>query len=507
MATGDGRRPDATVAVAAAVTSVLTAPWWQVDDAGIRSAVVELDRQAARLDAARARLLAEADERGVGGASGAPSTSDWLAATTGERPERARARLVLSRALQGVMAPTGAALAAGTLTWDHAEVVRRNLSRLPADVDSATRDEAQAFLVEHACERSDAGGTCTPGLDPRRLARLGDALRHRLDPDAGERLARDEDAAVSLRTLTCVETDDGTWVLHGCLDPVLGATLRTALDARNAPRPAGPEGRIDTRPRRQRDADALATVLDEWAADGLMPQEHRDTEGGGAGTTGDTGRTGDTGIREDDRSSERTRLPGRDRDLSLPKAARRGPGLASRPTLVVTASAETLTVAPGTPGVDPARCRGLVLSAATAQVLACDARVVPVLLAPDGTPLDVGRARYTFPAAVRAAVLVRDDHACSRCHRRDLPLQVHHLQAFSRGGPTSERNGTAVCPPCHRVVHRHGWRGEVLGDQVVWHPPDRTPAHLPPPPWRPALAALVERWLDRTVRAPGRRSA
>jgi hypothetical protein len=159
---------------------------------------------------------------------------------------------------------------------------------------------------------------------------------------------------------------------------------------------------------------------------------------------------------------------------------------------------QTLTAAPGTPGVEPATTYGgLTLSAATAQVLACDAAVTPVLLTPDGTPLDAGRTRYTFPDRIRAAVLTRDGHACSRCRRADLPLHLHHLHPWTAGGPTSERNGTAVCPPCHRTIHRHGWTGELTGTTITWHPPDRTPPHLPPGAWAPALRELVNRWLTR----------
>lgn len=108
-------------------------------------------------------------------------------------------------------------------------------------------------------------------------------------------------------------------------------------------------------------------------------------------------------------------------------------------------------------------------------------RIVPVLLAPDGTPLDLGRTRYTFPDRIRAAILARDT-VCTKCGRAGGWLQIHHLDTYSSGGATSERNGVAVCPPCHRRIHRHDWRGELHGTSVVWHPPDRGPAHPPPPP-------------------------
>ncbi len=439
---GARRQDDVSVALSAAIDAAQAAPWWRSSDADVRAAVVSLDQQAARLDAARARLLAEADGRDVGSASGAATTAAWLAGVTGSRPEQAARRVTVSVALQGALAATGAALAAGAITFDHAVVVHDTVRRLGDAVDPTTADEVEACLLRSAADH-DEDGARVPGLDPRRLARLGRAVRHRLDPDAGERLARAEDAAEALRCLTCVETDDGMWWLRGVLDGKAGAELRSALDARNAPRPAGEDGSTDLRPRSRRDADALVTIVDEWRA-------------------------------------------------SAPS------GAAARPALVVTATAETLAAAPGTAGVEPATTTGgLVLSAATAQVLGCDAAVTPALLAPDGAPLDVGRTRYTFPDRVRAAVLLRDGHACTRCGRADLPLQLHHLRTWAAGGPTSECNGTAVCPPCHRSVHRQGWTGELAGTRVIWHPPGRSPPHLPPGAWRPALTELVSRWLSR----------
>lgn len=98
--TGEGQAvaPGAALAeVTAAVDAALAAAWWQLGEAGVRDAVVELERQAARFDAARLRLLAEAETRDVGAASGALDTAAWLTHATGCHPRTAPGRIRLDR--------------------------------------------------------------------------------------------------------------------------------------------------------------------------------------------------------------------------------------------------------------------------------------------------------------------------------------------------------------------------------------------------------------------------
>ena len=68
--------PGDVIALTDAVSGVLVAGWWRASDAEVRGAVVELERKASRLEAARLRLLAEADARRVGQVVGAASTAD-----------------------------------------------------------------------------------------------------------------------------------------------------------------------------------------------------------------------------------------------------------------------------------------------------------------------------------------------------------------------------------------------------------------------------------------------
>lgn len=433
--------PGASARLRAVVDDLLVEPWWQRTGAGLREDAAELERQVARLDAARLRLLAEADARRVGTAAGAPSTAAWLSAEARLRPQRAAERVALAGALAGPLAVTGAALAAGDLSLDHAGVVCRTVTAIGTGVDAATLQEAEAFLVEHAAH-----------LDPRELAVVGRQLQVRLQRDAQERLAREEDAAVTRRELRLTQDDQGVWHLSGTLDAVSGATVAAALDDLSAPLPAV-DGVRDRRGATQRRGEALVQLADEHLA-----------TGGGAAS--------------------------------------------SRPRLVVTVPVETV-LEPGAPGAAPGTLTGgHPASVAALEELSCDAEVVPVLLDPRGVPLDVGRTVYAFPERIRRAILLRDGGCSYRgCRRPASWCRIHHLVAWSDGGSTSERNGTALCGFHHRLVHRRGWRGESpasgrcpqVGAQVVWHPPDRDAPEVPPPPWLPAMQRLVERWRLRAA--------
>ena len=70
--------------------------------------------------------------------------------------------------------------------------------------------------------------------------------------------------------------------------------------------------------------------------------------------------------------------------------------------------------------------------------LACDCRVIPVVLGGDGQPLDVGRAMRTVPAHLRRAVVVRDGGcAFPGCGREPGWCEVHHILTIFWNGNTA----------------------------------------------------------------------
>ena len=127
-------------------------------------------------------------------------------------------------------------------------MITRTIKALAAQrepVDDVTRAEAQALLVQTAAR-----------VDPAQLGRAGMRVRYRLDPDAPERLARDEDAQERAREAYLVQEANGMWLLGGYLPPVAGAALHAVLDPLAQPQPAA-DGTPDGRTGRQRTADAL----------------------------------------------------------------------------------------------------------------------------------------------------------------------------------------------------------------------------------------------------------
>ncbi|BDZ46838.1 HNH endonuclease signature motif containing protein [Naasia aerilata] len=114
------------------------------------------------------------------------------------------------------------------------------------------------------------------------------------------------------------------------------------------------------------------------------------------------------------------------------------------------------------------------ISAATARRLACDAKIIPVVLGGESEPLDLGRARRLFSQAQRLAMAVRDGGcvwwACleppSRC-------EAAHLTGWARGGRTDLAAGALLCPYHHRRFDNDGWELRVIHGA----------RHLIPPPW------------------------
>ncbi|MCA1842934.1 MAG: HNH endonuclease, partial [Actinobacteria bacterium] len=109
---------------------------------------------------------------------------------------------------------------------------------------------------------------------------------------------------------------------------------------------------------------------------------------------------------------------------------------------------------------------GVALPPETARRLACDAIVVAMVEAADGTPLDVGRKRRTPPAALRRALRRRD--RCCRfpgCGSRRF-LHAHHIVHWINGGKTMLVNLILLCSRHHRLIHEGGYRIETPGDHV-----------------------------------------
>lgn len=116
---------------------------------------------------------------------------------------------------------------------------------------------------------------------------------------------------------------------------------------------------------------------------------------------------------------------------------------------------------------------GVLLAPETTRRLACDARVVPVVLDGASEVADLGRARRLFTGGQTRRLWLRDRHCTYRgC---DLPAQwtdAHHLVHWADGGATDLRNAALLCERHHTVVHQRRLAGEVVadgqGERVEW---------------------------------------
>jgi hypothetical protein len=241
-------------------------------------------------------------------------------------------------------------------------------------------------------------------------------LQEELDPAGTQQ--RDEDAAAraeeraqARRRLDLSRLDGSNLVhLNGYLDTVTAAPLLTALDALCAPRNditlGSTGGAADLRTATQRRHDALCEIGNRAQATGKLPNHGGD-----------------------------------------------------RPQAVVTVGYQTLVdglhglglLDDGTP-LTPTACR----------LMACDARILPVVMDGESQPLDLGRAQRLFTGALRRALNLRD-RGCAFPHcDRGIPwTEAHHCTPWYHGGRTELANGVLVCATHHRLLHHSEWRVEI----------------------------------------------
>jgi len=164
------------------------------------------------------------------------------------------------------------------------------------------------------------------------------------------------------------------------LDPVGGAALKTAIDSLSKR-----HAEDDERTPRQRRADALTEIVLHAMDEGKLPKRN--------------------GV---------------------------------RPHITVTTTLEGLKGELGAPASQLEH--GMPISSKTVERLACDGCLSRVLMA-DSVVIDVGHATRSVSPSQRRALRVRDKH-CSfpGCDRPVSWTSPHHVEFWSRGGPTNMSN-------------------------------------------------------------------
>ena len=252
-----------------------------------------------------------------------------------------------------------------------------------------------------------------------------------------------EAARAERRGLSVWLTDDGSYEVRGRLNPEVGALLLKALEVAEhrlyrAERNAGTEYKATPVQRR---ADALGLWLEERVEPQVQLVVHSFK-----------------GEEHQKREEQEERREEQELEVSAPLVTEEGCGV----------------------------------SAETSSRLACDAEVVPIAHAADGSVLDVGRRRRTVGWRLRKALEARDG-GCRfpGCDSR-ARTHAHHITPWAEGGETAMNNLVLLCPFHHRAVHEGGWRVEMDEWGVPrFLKPQRVP--LPVVPASPDIGGLVPR--------------
>jgi hypothetical protein len=230
-----------------------------------------------------------------------------------------------------------------------------------------------------------------------------------IDPDGAL-----DDAAGQARIFRMAVSAEGRVHLSGHLDPVGGETLHAALEAlMNGDRPAG-----DLRTHAQRQGDALVELARRALSTDTLPTVRGQ------------------------RAQIRVVI-----DWFALCAERGAPGVAG---------GDLPFAGPITPE--------------TARRLACDAGVLAIFTDPAGLPLDVGTEQRCATAAIRRALELRDGHCVfTGCTAPAAWCDIHHVQHWAHGGPTSCENGALLCERHHTAVHEGGFTIARDPGTATWH--------------------------------------
>ena len=411
------------------------------------------------------------------GWEGFRSCAHWLNWRTGLDLGAAREKLRVAAAL-AELNHLSAAMAGGRLSYS----VVRALTRVASP-------DNEARLVAVAC--------CATGAQVERLVRAWRQADREAQPDAEQvRLAR--------RALSTRVDDDGMVVLRARLTPEVGAVVLRALEAALEQVPPAAEG--DAASSAQRRADALGLVAESALAGGLDPGSPGDRFQVTVHVEAETLGCREAASAAADTSAETRAI---DPPTSEPAAPATDAAAGQAPIepavgLYLAAAAHAGGPAAAAPGPDAGhavieQAGGIHVGKEAARRLACDAGLVVLRHAPDGSVLDVGRRTRTVPTALRRALEGRDRNQCQFPGCSSRHCDAHHVVHWADGGTTQLSNLVLVCRFHHRTVHEEGF--QVVADaagRFQFLRPDgvRLPALPPAPGWQgagPPLAPTVAR--------------
>ncbi|MXW94590.1 MAG: DUF222 domain-containing protein [Acidimicrobiaceae bacterium] len=113
---------------------------------------------------------------------------------------------------------------------------------------------------------------------------------------------------------------------------------------------------------------------------------------------------------------------------------------------------------------------GLLVAVDQIAMLAAQAKILPAIFSAEGDPLWLGRADRHASAGQRIALAARDG-GCVNCAAPAGGGEPHHIEWFSRGGPTDIDNLALLCERCHHLVHDDGWQLHSDNGRLRLQPP------------------------------------
>jgi hypothetical protein len=385
-------------------------------DAELLDALREKESERRRAYADELRLIAEIDARGIPVQRGCHvGVGALLREMFNLNPGDIRRMVTHAEALNGSVSPSGARIEpALPVVADTLAEGAIGPEHVEAIRKAVTKLPGSASREDRVMAEKILCEAATTS-EPYLVKRLGEEIERRLDPDGDE--PHEKDLLRPKRRLDLRETQDGVSGSFD-LDAETGAVLTNLLSPLTEPRTTddGPDPRSPS----ERRGDAFAEILTLAAECPDVPAE------------------------------------------------------AGEPvTLMVSVTLEDLKAGIG---------HGLLdgywnVSVAEIRRMACDAKVVPVVLGSKGETLDIGRATRVVPRRIRRA-LIRRDKGCSfpGCGKKAKWCQAHHIREWSRGGPTALDNLTLLCRRHHRVVHHTGWQIRMR-QGIPWYIP---PSYVDP---------------------------
>ena len=312
----------------------------------------------------------------------------------------------------------------------------------------------------------------TPESEAKLLefARAGSAANLEQMVRMWKKLSRDEELTVEQarhrsRAFSVFVDGDGMYVVKGRLEPEVGAVLMRAVEAASD---ALFRGEGDAR-----DAAGSGSGVSGEAGDACAGAKARDPRiektdprpnrsSGGRTPWGclrsARWRWGSGTVNRATPATARSRTRGHRLDPASKTGTR-----AERYQVMVHCDAATLA-AEGEPGRSD--LDGIRVSAETSRRMACDAAVVAMVHAKDGSMLSVGRRTRTIPPHLRRALEERD-RGCRFPGCGCRFTEAHHVKHWADGGETSLGNTVLLCRRHHRAVHEGRMKLSVATDGTV----------------------------------------